>query len=60
MMSFTYRECKVQIERDKFGEQDIYAAWVNHNQGCAMAVPYAITPAEAIRKSKLWIDEKFH
>lgn len=60
IMSFTYRECKIEIERDKFNQQDIYAAWVNYNGGCAMAVPYAISPTEAIRKSKQWIDERLY
>ncbi len=50
IMCFTYRECFLQIERDKFSKQDIYAAWVNHNKGCAIAVPYAATLNEAIRK----------
>ncbi|MCJ8282171.1 MAG: hypothetical protein MJK14_20635 [Rivularia sp. ALOHA_DT_140] len=59
-MSFTYRECNIQIERDKFNKQDIYAAWVNYNQGCAIAVPYAGNPTEAIRKSKQWIDKRFN
>ncbi|WP_414624108.1 hypothetical protein [Calothrix sp. CCY 0018] len=59
-MSFTYRECKVQIERDTFNQQDIYAAWVNHDAGCAIAVPYAATPNEAIKKSKQWIDKRFN
>jgi hypothetical protein len=60
IMSFTYRECKIQIERDKFNTQDIYAAWVNHDKGCAIAVPYAANPTEAIRKSKQWIDQRFN
>lgn len=60
IMSFTYRECKVQIERDTFNQQDIYAAWVNHDAGCAIAVPYAATPNEAIKKSKQWIDKRFN
>ena len=59
-MSFTYRDYKIQIERDKFNKQDIYAAWVNYDRGCAIAVPYAATATEAVRKSKLWVDEKLN
>ncbi|MEO1428442.1 MAG: hypothetical protein AAFS12_09320 [Cyanobacteria bacterium J06632_19] len=60
MMSFEYRECKIQIERDTFHKQNIYAAWVNYDRGCAIAVPYALTPAEAIQKSKQWIDKRLN
>ncbi len=59
IMSFTYRQCTIEIERDKFHQQDIYAAWVNYDRGCAMAVPFAFTAAEAVRKSKQWIDQRF-
>lgn len=58
ILSFTYRECKIEIERDNFNQQDIFAAWVNYDRGCAIAVPYANSPTEAIRKSKQWIDER--
>ena len=60
IMSFTYRDYKIQIERDKFNKQDIYAAWVNYDKGCAIAVPYAATATEAVRKSKQWIDKRFN
>ena len=58
IMSFTYGKCKIEIERDTFNKQDIYAAWVNYDLSCAMAVPFATTPAEAVKKSKQWIDER--
>jgi hypothetical protein len=60
IMSFTYRQCFIQIERDQFDKKDIYAAWVNHDGGCAIAVPYAVSPTEAIRKSKQWINDRFN
>ncbi|MBF2017995.1 MAG: hypothetical protein IGS23_22935 [Rivularia sp. T60_A2020_040] len=63
LMSFTYREYKIEIERDNFNQQnkqDIYSAWVNYNGGYAVAVPYAVTPSEAISKSKQWIDERLN
>ncbi len=56
--SITYRGCKVQIDRDQSDGHCIYAAWVNHNRGCAVAVPSAMTTIDAIRRSKQWIDQK--
>ena len=63
LMSFTYREYKIEIERDNINQhnkQDIYSAWVNYNGGYAVAVPYAVTPSEAITKSKQWIDQRLN
>lgn len=60
IMSFTYRQYKIEIERDKFNQQDIYAAWINHDGGCAIAVPYAKSPTEAVKKSKQWINERLN
>ena len=60
IMSFTYRQCKIEIERDNFNKQDIYAAWVNHEGGSAIAVPFAFSPTEAVKKSKQWIDERLY
>ena len=58
ILSFTYRGFTVEIDRDDFEGQDIYAAWVNHAQGSAVAVPCAITPTEAVKKAKRWIDKR--
>jgi hypothetical protein len=56
ILSFFYRGCKVEIESDRFNGQEIYAAWVNYELGCAVAVPTAITRMEAVKKAKRWID----
>lgn len=58
ILSFVYRGCKVEIDRDQLDGYYIYAAWVNHDQGCAVAVPKAITTKEAIYLAKRWIDQK--
>ena len=56
IFSFVYRGCKVQIDRDEVEGFCSYAAWVNHNKGCAVVVPSAITTIDAIRRAKCWID----
>ncbi len=58
ILSFVYRGCKVEIDQDELDGHSIYAAWVNHDQGCAVAVPYAMTTIDAIRKAKRWIDRR--
>ena len=58
ILSFAYRGCKVEIDQDELDGHCIYAAWVNHDQGCAVAVPYAMTTIDAIRQAKRWIDRR--
>ena len=58
ILSFAYRGCTIEIDRDEFDGEAIYAAWVSYDTSCAMAVPSAITPKEAIKKAKIWIDKK--
>ncbi|VEP17236.1 conserved hypothetical protein [Hyella patelloides LEGE 07179] len=58
ILSFAYRGFKVEIDRDELDGQFIYAAWVNHDRGCAVAVPRAMTTIDAIRQAKQWIDKK--
>ena len=58
ILSFAYRGCKVEIDRDRLDGHFIYAAWVNHDRGCAVAVPSAINTRDAIRQAKQWIDTK--
>ena len=59
ILSFAYRGCKVEIDRDRLDGNFIYAAWVNHDQGCAVAVPSAMTTRDAIRRAKLSIDPRY-
>ena len=58
ILSFAYRGCKVEIDRDELDGHCIYAAWVNHERGCAVAVLFAMTSIDAIRQAKLWIDRR--
>lgn len=58
ILSFSYRGFFVEIEQDWFKGQEIYAVWVNSQQGCAVAVPCALTRSEAVRKAKQWIDQR--
>ncbi|MGF1589324.1 MAG: hypothetical protein ACFCU7_08785 [Pleurocapsa sp.] len=59
ILSFAYRGCKIEIDRDQLDGHCIYAAWVNHERGCAVAVPSATTPKDAIKRAKQWIDQEF-
>ena len=59
ILSFVYRGCKVEIDRDELDGHCIYAAWVNHDRGCAVAVPSAMTTIDAIRRAKQWIDRRY-
>ena len=58
-----YRGCKVAIDRDEVDGACIYAAWVNHDEGCAVAVKSAMTTKDeihhAIRQAKHWIDRRY-
>ena len=56
MLSFGYRGFKIEIARELFEGQNIYMAWVNHQYGCAMAVPFAPTSPLAVKKAKKWVD----
>jgi len=58
ILAFDYRGHKIQIERDRFEGEYIYAAWVNCDLNSALAVPYAKTCSEAVKKAKQWIDNK--
>ncbi|PSB12227.1 hypothetical protein C7B62_03020 [Pleurocapsa sp. CCALA 161] len=60
VLSFAYRNYTVEIDRDELDEgYCVYAAWVNHDQGCAVAVPCAMTTIDAVRQAKQWIDQRF-
>jgi hypothetical protein len=58
-VSFTYRGCRIQIECDRFNGNSIYAAWVDHAHGSALADAFAFTREEAVRTAKQWIDRRF-
>ena len=59
VLAFAYRGCKVEIECDDSDDENIYTAWVNYQQGCAVAVPLALTRTEAVKRAKKWIEKNF-
>lgn len=53
---FTYRGCKVEIDRRDEDGFTVYVAWVHHDKGCAIAATGAPTKAIAIRRAKDWVN----
>ncbi len=58
ILSFSYRGYTVELDHREENGQEIYSVWVSYPFGCAVAVPYALTSKEAIRKAKRWIDDR--
>ncbi|MBF2036536.1 MAG: hypothetical protein IGR92_13935 [Leptolyngbyaceae cyanobacterium T60_A2020_046] len=56
--AFNYRGWKLEIDRSETEGQVAYAVWASHADGCAIAVPYAPTQAEAIRRGKRYVDSR--
>jgi hypothetical protein len=58
ILSFPYRGWRIQIEQSLYEGKMIYSAWVNHEQGCAVAVPYATSRVKAIQQAKRWVEQR--
>lgn len=58
VLSFNYRGFTIQIDQSQSYGQAVYAAWAKHDQGCAMATPFALSRAEAVKKAKRWVDQR--
>ena len=62
VLGFTYRGCKITIDKGECNGQLTYAAWVDYEFGdvigSAVAVPFAFGRAEAMRKAKRWVDAR--
>ncbi|MEB3356097.1 MAG: hypothetical protein VKK04_05175 [Synechococcales bacterium] len=56
--SFDYRGWRLQIDQGKLDGQILYSVWANHETGCAVAVPCALTREEAIRRAKRFVDRR--
>ncbi|MGF1604509.1 MAG: hypothetical protein ACFCU8_21370 [Thermosynechococcaceae cyanobacterium] len=56
VLTFDYRGWKVELDQGEMDGQTTYSVWANHAFGCAVAVPYATSRKEAIRRAKQWID----
>ncbi|MDB9527710.1 hypothetical protein PN498_17075 [Oscillatoria sp. CS-180] len=60
VLAFPYRGLTIEIEQGSSDNLTTYAAWVNYETGCAVAVPRAWTRADAIQRAKRWVDRKFY
>lgn len=58
ILSFIYRDFKIQITVDKWQDNDFYTAWANYSLGSAVAVPYAINTKLAVKHAKRWVDQR--
>lgn len=56
--SFMYRGWRLQIDCTEEAGQTAYAVWANHETGCAIAVPWAATQEDAIRRGKRYVDRR--
>lgn len=59
IFAFPYRGLNIEVERGVLDGKPVYAAWVSHALGCAVAVPKAWTREDAVQKAKRWVDRKF-
>ena len=57
VLAFPYRGCRIEIDQGKTNGQITYAAWIDYPQGFAMAVPFAFSRGEALRKARRWVDQ---
>ncbi len=58
--SFEYRGWRLELDRTEEDGQEVYAVWANHESGCAIAVPRALTKEDAIRRGKQYIERRTH
>ncbi|MEB3213288.1 MAG: hypothetical protein VKL39_18205 [Leptolyngbyaceae bacterium] len=58
--SFTYRGWQLEVDQSEDNGQVMYAVWANHEKGCAVAVPFASTQADAIKKAKQYVDARIN
>ena len=58
ILTFEYKGWKVEIDQGKMNGVATYTAWANYKLGCAVAVPYASSRKEAVRRVKQWIDHR--
>lgn len=58
VLSFRYRGWQLELDQSEVDGDTVYAVWANHAQGYAIAVPCALTRAEAIRRAKRYVDTR--
>ena len=54
--SFTYRGWRLEVDQTEDDGQILYSVWANYDQGCAVAVPCALTREDAIKRGKNYVD----
>jgi hypothetical protein len=58
ILAFDYKGWRIEVEQGELRGCTTYSVWVNDEQGCAVAVPYATSRQEAVRCAKQWIDNR--
>ena len=58
ILAFNYKGWKVEIDQGEMDGSATYAAWANYKLGCVVAVPYASSRQEVVRRAKQWIDTR--
>lgn len=58
VLAFDYKGWKVEIDQGEMDGLATYAAWANYPLGCVVAVPYASSRQEAVKRAKRWIDKR--
>ena len=58
VLSFTYRNFKLQLDQTDWQGNQVYSVWAHHAEGCAVAVPCAATRTEAVHRAKHWVDQR--
>ena len=60
VLAFSYRETTIAIEQATIDDLTTYTAWVDYATGSAVAVPKALTRADALQRAKRWVDRKLY
>ncbi len=58
MLAFDYKGWKVEIDKGEINGATTYTVWANYKIGCVVAVPYASSRQEAVKRAKQWIDAR--
>lgn len=60
VLSFDYGSFTLELDESEHDGHKVYAVWANHAYGYAMVVPCARSRTEAIKKAKLWVEQRTH
>ena len=58
VLAFEYKGWKLEIDRGETNGCTTYAAWANYELGSVVAVPYAFSRKEAVKRAKEWVDTR--